>query len=413
MKNQDDCQQKAIDGGRPMPTLLFIHHSGLIGGAGVSLRNNLLFLSESGFRVRLYVPSDPAAYMEMIKRDCPDVGQTAYGRRIGAFTYCIPGDSIWSLRFWYRVLLIVKQWRYWNRVIEEENPDVVIMNSVILCWMSLLRAVRSRKSVCWVRETKKGSDRNLPNRFIHRCLEKFTHVVFISRYDQKRENLQEARSTVVCNFVNSRLLDNTLDRRAAEDQLGLSHGVFRVLYVGGVAPVKGFDVAVDAVAKCKHPVELLVAGMGIEAAKAVTSKSLRQYATEMEQKLAASQYKDRVVMIGTQTDMSACYAACDVLLFPMRSPHQARPAFEAGYFGKPAIITNFENIQEFVQDGVNGYQVPLEDADAIAEKLDLLAADPEKAQELGEANRQLWMKNHNEKTNQAAVRSLLEELIHP
>ena len=60
------------------------------------------------------------------------------------------------------------------------------------------------------------------------------------------------------------------------------------------------------------------------------------------------------------------------------------------------------------KDGVNGYQVPLEDADAIAEKLDLLAADPEKAQELGEANRQLWMKNHNEKTNQAAVRSLLE-----
>ena len=106
-------------------------------------------------------------------------------------------------------------------------------------------------------------------------------------------------------------------------------------------------------------------------------------------------------------------AACDVLLFPMRSPHQARPAFEAGYFGKPAIITNFDNIQEFVQDGVNGYQVPPGDPEAIAEKLDELAADPEKTVKLGEANRQIWMKNHNEKTNQAAVRSLLEELIHP
>ena len=413
MKDRNVSQQNDIDRDFPMPTLLFIHHSGLIGGAGVSLRNNLLFLSENGFRVRLYAPSDPPAYMEMIGRDCPKVSQKTYGRRIGAFTYCIPGDSVWSLRFWYRLLLAIKQWRYWNRVIEEENPDIVIMNSSILCWMSLLGAVRRRKSVCFVRETKKGSVGNLPNRFIHWCLDKYTKVVFISRYDQKLENLQKAQSTVVCNYVNSKLLDNTLDRRAAEDRLGLSHDTFRVLYVGGVSPLKGFDVAVDAVSMCKRPVELLAAGMGIEAAKGVTSKSLRQYAAEMEQKLAASQYKDRIVMIGTQTDMSPCYAACDVLLFPMRSPHQARPAFEAGYFGKPAIITNFDNIQEFVQDGVNGYQVPPGDPKAIAEKLDELASDPEKARKLGEANRQCWMKNHNEKTNQAAVRSLLEELIHP
>ncbi|MBQ7696086.1 MAG: glycosyltransferase family 4 protein [Lentisphaeria bacterium] len=394
-----------------MPTLLFIHHSGLIGGAGVSLRNNLLFLSESGFRVRLYVPSDPPAYMEMIKRDCPQVGQETYGRRIGAVTYYSGGDSVFSPRFWYRLLLIVKQWRYWNRVINEEDPDVVVVNSTILCWMSLLGAVERRKSVCFIRETKQGSPRSLLNRIIHRCLERFTHVVFISRYDQQRENLQKAKTAVICNYVDSKLLDKTIGRKAAEDRLGLSHGVFRVLYVGGVSPLKGFDVAVDAVAKCKQPVELLVAGMGIEAAKAVTSKSLSRYAAEMERKLAVRQYKDRVVMIGTQTDMSACYAACDVLLFPMRSPHQARPAFEAGYFGKPAIITNFDNIQEFVLDGVNGHQVPPGDADAIAVRLDELAGNPEKTRKLGEANRQIWMKNHNEKTNQEAVRSILEELV--
>ena len=56
MKDRDDCRQEAIDKGSHMPTLLFIHHSGLIGGAGVSLRNNLLFLSEavsaSGFMSR-------------------------------------------------------------------------------------------------------------------------------------------------------------------------------------------------------------------------------------------------------------------------------------------------------------------------------------------------------------------------
>jgi glycosyltransferase involved in cell wall biosynthesis len=393
-----------------MTKLLFIHHSGLIGGAGVSLRNNLLHFSNLGWDVHLYAPSVPSDLTKMIRHECPNVHQETYGRRIGAITSYSGGNSICSFRFWYRLLLIVKQWRYWNRVIDQENPDIVIMNSTILCWMSLLGAVRSRKSVCFVRETKHGSGKSLFNRIIHHCLEQFTEVVFISRYDQQRENLQKAGTSVIHNYIDQTLLDNTLDREAAEQQLGLSHDTFRVLYVGGVSHMKGFDVAVKAVMKCRHHVELLVAGMGIEAAKAVTSKELRQYATQMEQTLADSKMKERIVMIGTQTNMSACYAACDVLLFPMRSPHQARPVFEAGYFGKPVIITDFDNIKEFVQDGVNGYLVQRDEAENIAEKLELLAADPIQAQKLGKENYRLCMKNHNEKNNQAAIRSLLERM---
>lgn len=393
-----------------MAKLLFIHHSGLIGGAGVSLCNNLKTLSKAGHEVVLYAPSDPPSLMELLWQEYPKVQLKTYGRRIGAITYYSGGDSVFSLRFWYRLTLILKQWRYWNHTIERENPDIVAMNSTILCWMSMLAAVRRRKSVCFVRETKVGSANNLLNRIIHWLLEHFTHVVFISQYDQQREALTTAASTVICDYVDADKLDNTLRRHDAERRLGLQPGVFRALYVGGVSPMKGFDLAVEAVLKCKQPVELLVAGMGFEEAQKVASKSLRDYAIRMQNELAGDT-SGRIVMLGVQKDMSACYAACDVLLFPMRSPHQARPAFEAGYFGKPFIISDFENIREFVVDGENGYVVPPENAVAIAEKLDDLATHPEKARQLGEANCCRCLQNHAGKTNCQAVRTLLEGLV--
>ncbi len=377
----------------------------------MSLRNNLIALSEAGHEVHLYAPSDPPALLEMLRQECPNVHLKTYGRRVGAITYYSGGDSVFSLRFWYRVLLIIKQWRYWNQVIENENPDVVMVNSTILCWMSFLGALRCRKSICFIRETKKGTPKNLINRFIHKCLENFSRVVFISRYDCRRENLQKAATAVVYNYIDPGQLDNSLKREEAERQLGLSPGVFRALYVGGVSYMKGFDVAVEAVQKCRNSVELLVAGMGFSAAKAVTSKSLRQYATQMEKKFFDGDSGARIVMLGMRQNMSACYAACDVLLFPMRSPHQARPAFEAGYFGKPVIITDFENVHEFVTDGENGFLVPPEDSKAIAMKIELLAVNPEMARQLGEANRLRCRRNHDGKTNCRAVRKLLEGLV--
>mgnify|MGYP003290003250 CR=1 FL=1 len=93
-----------------MAKLMFIHHSGLVGGAGVSLINVIKSVSEQ-HEVFVYVPCEPNDMINLLKQSEKSHGikVKTYGRRIGAITYYSGGDTLKNMRFWYRILLIFKQ----------------------------------------------------------------------------------------------------------------------------------------------------------------------------------------------------------------------------------------------------------------------------------------------------------------
>ena len=171
-----------------MSRILFIHHSGIIGGAGVSLTNVIKTASRSN-DVTVYISDDPDDMLKLLNPLSNEYGITvkSYGRRIGAVTYYSGGDSILSPRFLYRLSLLPKQWRTWNKYIRECSPDTVIVNSKILCWMSMLSEVKKRNSICFVRETMNGKSSFFLNKIISngsiefscRLISKFLPYVFI------------------------------------------------------------------------------------------------------------------------------------------------------------------------------------------------------------------------------------------
>ena len=125
--------------------ILFIHHSGLVGGAGISL-TNLLKETAKTHDVTICLPTEPDDMLSLLKniggKDIFTI--KTYGRRIGAITWYSGGNDWMSLSFFYRLVLIPWQWRYWNQLIEELNPDLVICNSKILCWMGMLPSLKKR-----------------------------------------------------------------------------------------------------------------------------------------------------------------------------------------------------------------------------------------------------------------------------
>lgn len=391
--------------------VLFIHHSGLVGGAGVSL-SNIVKETAKNHIVTVCVPTDPSDMMSLLQNtfDNKLFDIENYGQRIGAITWYSGGNNWFSLRFIYRILLIIWQWRFWNKFIERLNPDLIICNSKILCWMGQLPAIRKRKSLCFVRETMKEEPMHFMNRLIKSCLEMFTGVVFISEFDRKNENLKNTHTFVVPNYVDVYRFDNMLERIKACEQLGVPFKKFNVLYVGGTFPLKGFDLAVRAVLECPSNVHLLVAGMTIEDAQKVKSSSLKQYARTWRDYIENNDVDKRIHILGKQMNMSACYAACDVLLFPMREPHQARPVFEAGYFRKPVIITDFDCIHDDVQNGVNGYLVQCGDVKDIVEKIQELQTYPEKNKNMGEKNYKSYLLKHSQERSMKAFNDCLKEL---
>lgn len=399
-----------------MAKIAIIHHSGIIGGAGVSLINAIQLFAEK-HEVTVFVPSEPRDIFKVIenlsKENHVQIKVISYGRRIGALTYYNGGDRLTSIRLIYRVALIIKQWNYWNKIIKEENPDIVIVNSIILAWMGLLKEVRKRKSICFVRETIRKTINSVTNKTIRKLLLKFNEIVFLTEYDRKSWNFIAKQSSVVPDFLNESDFDNTISKEGASKCLNLDVNSWHILYVGGVSHMKGFDLIVKAVLDLNKRLntDLIVAGPDFLDIKNLNRVELTRYATEIEKTISQNEYRSKIHIIGRQMNMSIPYAAADVLVFPMREAHQARPVFEAGYYHLPVIISDFPQIEENVIDKHNGLLFIPNSWKSLTEKLELLAFDEILRKKLGDNNYEMMNTHHTRKGSNKVLSDIITRLL--
>lgn len=84
------------------------------------------------------------------------------------------------------------------------------------------------------------------------------------------------------------------------------------------------------------------------------------------------------------------YAACHVFVLPSYYMEGCpRVNLEAMAMARPLITTDWVGCRETVVDGVNGFQVPVRDVEALAEAMLQMVRDPERARAMGEAGRRL------------------------
>ena len=76
-----------------------------------------------------------------------------------------------------------------------------------------------------------------------------------------------------------------------------------------------------------------------------------------------------------RSEIHSCYEGADVFLLPSVSEGSAGVCYEALAAGLPVITT--PNAGSVVRDGIDGFIVPIRSPEAIIEKLDRLASDPD------------------------------------
>jgi len=155
-------------------------------------------------------------------------------------------------------------------------------------------------------------------------------------------------------------------------------GEVRLLFVGRLVKQKGLDVLLTALAKVSSALKwrLVMAGDGPEwpmiAAQA-----------------ARLALVDRIELHGWQgwNTLPATYRAADIFVLPSRDEGMPNALLEAMATGLPVIGTRIAGTQEAVLDGETGLLVPAEDADALADALTKLIADPTRWEPMGRAGR--------------------------
>jgi len=388
--------------------VLLIHHSGLIGGAGKSLLDLWRALSPH-FDVVAYVPSQPPELLRFLGTQ--GVPARSFKGRMAKVPYYSGGENLWHPRFWFYVSSIPFQRSKWRRIIADEGADAVIVNSSVLCWMGAI--LKGRVSICYVRETLRGQSMSVINRVLRRMREKFSGVAYLSEFDRRADRLQNASPIIARDATDPSVYCDTLVKRPACAKLAIPMDSFNVLYVGGVSWLKGIDVAIKAMQILRNErVRLLVAGLPPDPTRPqIWRRSLKRasrFQRKMLREVKVGGIDRRIHYLGVLDEMSPAYSASDAIVFPMNRPHQARPAFEAGFQAKPVVITDYENVSECVVHGVNGLVFGVGDSKALARNIRRLAHDPGLTHRLGQANRVHALAEHD----QARSFDALIEFLH-
>lgn len=81
------------------------------------------------------------------------------------------------------------------------------------------------------------------------------------------------------------------------------------------------------------------------------------------------------------------YARCSMLVLPSFEETAPMVISQAQAAGRPVVATAVGGIPEMVEDDVTGYTVAFGDAEALADRIGRLLADPDKARRMGQAAR--------------------------
>ena len=176
---------------------------------------------------------------------------------------------------------------------------------------------------------------------------------------------------------------------AATTQL---HGKFRpagarlaIGLVGRINRLKGHQMLMDAVDQLHdrgfHDFSLVFIG----------SPPAGQdiYLTQLEQRVARSPMRERIVMQGFTTNIWPAYAALDIVCVPSTEPESfGLVAAEAMAMGKPVIASRLGALTEVVVDGSTGITVTPRDTDALALALERLLCDDTLRESMGLAGRE-------------------------
>lgn len=166
----------------------------------------------------------------------------------------------------------------------------------------------------------------------------------------------------------------------ARDAIGYEGGPL-ILFVGRIQPLKGVDIAVEALAQLDDPKATLMI---------VGGASGQEGSSEVARILAMIDDLDlgsRVVFVEPQPHyaLSTYYRAADVLVMPSRSESFGLVALEAAACGVPVVAAAVGGLRTLVQDGTTGYLIDERDPALYANAIDRILSDPSHRAALGAA----------------------------
>ena len=213
----------------------------------------------------------------------------------------------------------------------------------------------------------------------------FDHVITVSdavrRKMIEQQWLRPRHVTVVPNGVEP--LPADLSSQRGDTAFHLEPGSLNVCNLANIRPIKGQMELVESAAIVRRHfpnVRFYLVGK---------NASGDPYCEAVKRRVRDTGAEGVVKLTGElpRSDVPSFLAAMDVCVCSSLSEGMSNAILEAMSAGKPVVATAVGGNPELVEDGTTGYLVPPGDADAMADALGKLLADPEEARRMGACGR--------------------------
>jgi glycosyltransferase involved in cell wall biosynthesis len=219
-----------------------------------------------------------------------------------------------------------------------------------------------------VNAAKRDGKDSLLNRLTLKVQYAVADHLFVHTEQMKAEILKEFRVpaqkvSVIPFGINNTLPNTSLTRQQARKELGLGPGDKTLLFFGNIAPYKGLEYLVTALADlAKRDINcrLVIAGR---------VKGCESYWAEIQQTIKRlglqAHVIERIEYIPDEK-VEVYFKATDAVLLPYTHIFQSGVLFLGYSFGLPVIAADVGSLREDIMEGRTGYVFPPGDSSALA-----------------------------------------------
>lgn len=273
--------------------------------------------------------------------------------------------------------------RWLSELARRERFDVVHSARATAHVMAALSVGRTA-AVVHLRGSASPPRAHAANRFLYRrlCRAVVTSSLPVRRAVIERLGVPPERVHRLLTPVDTSVFRPSAPEPVLARMLRIPDGAKVVMNVARLAPVKGHDVLIRAlasvVARCPAAVLVLV-GEPWSGQPGALNEEARRLGIEAS-----------VVFAGRRDDVPSLLALADVCVSSsVGSEENSRAVSEYMACGRPVVATSVGVVPELVEDGGSGLLVPPRDAVALAAALSALLADPARARRMGGEGRRL------------------------
>jgi glycosyltransferase involved in cell wall biosynthesis len=288
-----------------------------------------------------------------------------------------PPDAGLAGKIWSVLLSYVRLLRYaasseapvfhvlWNTRLETLDRTLVLLYYRLL-------GKRIAFTVHNVNVRRRDGGDTAVNRLTLRVQYRLVHHLFVHSDRMKRElqtdfAVPEGKITVIPFGINGTVPNSALTSAQAKERVGLSGHHKVMLFFGNIAPYKGLEYLVDAVAHLveAHPeCRLIVAGR---------PKGSAAYWQRVARRICGAELRSHVIErieYVPDRDTEIYFKAADVLVLPYTHVDQSGVLFLGYNFGLPVIASDVGSLEEEIIEGTTGFVCRPRDASDLAKSLE-------------------------------------------